>query len=243
MDEPSGPTFHPLRILAAWGVHLFTACGLLTGFMALLAVADHDWRSAIGWLLLSQFIDGIDGTFARLVRVQEVLPNFNGKTLDYVIDFATYAIIPAYFFFESGLTEGTGVWIGTFAILLSSALYYGKEGMVADEQYFVGFPVLWNWVVFYLILVFGFTPAWNLILVIFFAVLHFVPIKFAYPSRARRFKWLTLGFSALTIAAVLILLWRYPEPAPVWRWAAIAGGAYFGIIAVLATWFDGAKLK
>ncbi|MCB0607661.1 MAG: hypothetical protein H6562_24195 [Lewinellaceae bacterium] len=241
MDDPSRPSFHPLRILAAWGVHLFTAGGLLAGFMALLAVADRDWRTAIGWLLLAQFIDGIDGTFARMVRVWEVLPNFSGKTLDYVIDFATYAIIPAYFFFESDLTTGAGTWIGTFAILLSSALYYGKEGMVADEQYFVGFPVLWNWVVFYLILVFDLAPAWNLILVILFAVLHFVPIKFAYPSRARRFKWLTLGFSALTIIAILVLLWHYPQPALFWRWAAVAGGAYFGIMGILTTWFAGSK--
>ncbi len=235
MNHESTIAFSPLRTAAAWGVHLFTASGLLAGFMALLAINNQDWQSAMWWLLVAQFIDGIDGTLARLVKVREVLPFFNGKNLDYVVDFVNYAIVPAYFFYWAGLAEGVGVWIGAFAILLSSAIYYGKEGMVADEQYFVGFPVLWNWVVYYLFFVFQFPAGLNIALILFFAVLHFVPIQFAYPSRARHHRTLTWIVTGVTGGAVVILLYLYPEPAPVFKWITIAGAAYFGVFGVWTT--------
>ena len=229
-------SYNGLQKALAWAVHLFTASGLLAGFMAILAVSAHEWRNAMFWLIVSQFIDGIDGTLARMAKVREVLPFFDGKNLDYVIDFATYAIIPAYFFFESGLTEGLSNWIGTFVILLSSAMYYGKDGMVADEQYFIGFPVLWNWVIFYLFFVMG-LPAWgNLLLVIILAILHFVPIKFAYPSRARTQKVMTLTFTVITLVSVGFLLYFYPEPAIVWKWICMLGLVYFGGLAVWTTY-------
>ena len=82
----------------AWAVHLFTASGLLAGFMALLAMHDHDVRQAMFWLILAFVIDGIDGTFARMAHVTEVLPNMDGKTIDYVVDFFNFAIVPAYIF-------------------------------------------------------------------------------------------------------------------------------------------------
>ena len=84
----------------AWSVHLFTASGLVAGFLALLAVQQKDWRTAMLWLIAALIIDGLDGTFARLAKVKKVIPYMDGTTMDYVIDFATYAIIPAYMFYQ-----------------------------------------------------------------------------------------------------------------------------------------------
>ena len=50
----------------AWSVHIFTASGLLAGFMAILAINASDWRGAMFWLLVALVIDGIDGTFCLL---------------------------------------------------------------------------------------------------------------------------------------------------------------------------------
>ncbi|NBC64298.1 MAG: phosphatidylcholine/phosphatidylserine synthase, partial [Bacteroidetes bacterium] len=51
--------------LKAWLVHLFTASGVITVFMALIAAAENDFRAAMLWLIAAQLIDGVDGTLAR----------------------------------------------------------------------------------------------------------------------------------------------------------------------------------
>ena len=220
----------------AWSVHIFTASGLLTGFMAILAIQEHNWRNAMFWLLACLIIDGIDGTFARLFRVKEVLPYMNGKTIDFVIDFATYAIIPAYFFYEAELVNDQWRLPLTFLMLLVSALYYGKEGMVSDDNYFVGFPVLWNMVVFYLIFVLDFTPTQNGLIILIFAILHFIPIKFAYPSQASRLKPLTILASSLFVLALPLSIYFYPAR-PLWiQVLMLINLIYFGGIAIYDTW-------
>ena len=225
------PTF--IQKTLAWSVHIFTASGLLTGFMAILAINEKDWRSAMFWLLAALVIDGIDGTFARMFRVKEVLPFMDGKTIDYVIDFATYAIIPAYFFYEAELVTQDWRLPLTFLILMVSALYYGKEGMVSADNYFVGFPVLWNMVVFYLVFVLSCSPLMNALLVVFFAILHFVPIKFAYPSQASRLKGVTIAATLVFLIALPLLVYYYPER-PMWlKIVMILNLCYFGGI---ATW-------
>ena len=221
---------------AAWAVHAFTASGLVPAFLAILAIEARDWRTAMLMLIACLVIDGIDGTFARLARVQEVLPQVDGKTIDYVIDFSTYAIIPAYFFYRAALVpEGWGLPLVAL-ILIVSALYYGKEGMVSHDNYFVGFPVLWNMVVFYLVFVLNASPLVNALLIIIFAILHFVPVKFVYPSQGDRLKWVTIGVSVLFILGLVGLSWLYPQR-PGWLLAIMyLTAAYYAVLAVLDTW-------
>ena len=220
---------------AAWGVHLFTASGILTIFMAILAVADNDLRAAMFWLLAAQVIDGVDGTLARKFRVTEVLPNMKGKNIDFVIDFAGYAIVPAYMIYTAELI--TGQWnLGiAFLILLTSAIYYGKEGMVSDDNYFVGFPVMWNLVAYCLIFVFDLTHWWNVLVIIALSILHFVPIRIAYPSRTKEWRIPTLTATVIGIAGGIALLYYHPQPIEWLRWIVIAVLGYFTVFAVKAS--------
>lgn len=219
----------------AWSVHFFSAFGILAGFMAILAINAKDWRVAMAWLFVALLIDGIDGTFARKFKTAEVLPNMNGKTIDYVIDFATYAIIPAYFFYMAELVSPTWNLPLTFLILLVSAIYYGKEGMVSDDYYFIGFPVMWNMVIFYLIFVFSLGSFGNAAIIIALAVLHFIPVKFAYPSRATRLKTLTIIFTLILLVAMPLIVWLYPN-VPFWlKLVAVGSLIYFGVLAVADT--------
>ena len=78
-------SFSPLEKTLAWSVHLFTASGLVAGFMAILAINEKEWRVAMLWLVACLVIDGVDGTFARLFKVKEVLPEIDGKIIDYVV--------------------------------------------------------------------------------------------------------------------------------------------------------------
>ena len=235
MNRPPEHTL--LQKVLAWSVHLLTASGILTGFLAMVAISDQAWREAMLWLLLGLLIDGIDGTFARRFRTQDVLPYMDGKAIDYVIDFANYALIPAWFLYESGLLPDSLRLPATFLVLLVSAVYYGKSGMVSPDLYFVGFPVLWNMAAFYLFFVLSAGPWTNLAIVVFLSVLHFVPIKFLYPSQTRRFRGFNIAVSVLFFLVNAAILWLYPRTQPWLQGLSLAVVLYFGGMAVHATWW------
>lgn len=224
-------------IILAYLVHLFTASGLLAGFMALLAIAAEDFRQAMCWMLATLVIDGIDGTFARLARVQDVLPQVSGKTIDYVIDFFTYAILPAYLFYVATAFSETWRLAGSFAMLLSAAIYYGMEGMVsADGKHFVGFPVLWNMVVFVLLFVLPpLPPAVVIGMVFLLAILHFVPILVPYPSRGGRWWGLSVTMVVVFVVSAVGSVWYYPEAPGVIRGVNALSIGYFILVTALDT--------
>lgn len=228
--------FSMLHRLLAWGVHLFTASGLIAAFMSILAINAQDWREAMLWLFLALFIDGIDGTFARLLKVQEVLPGMDGKMIDYVVDFITYALIPAYFFYMADLVPGIGGLLMSFLMLLTAAIYYGKDGMVSEDMHFIGFPVLWNLILFILVIVLPLPPIGNIIVIVLFSILHFIPIKFAYPSRAIRFKNLTLAISFFSLLTSLWAIWIFPVRKGWLSGMILAGMAYYLILALYETY-------
>lgn len=218
----------------AWAVHLFTSLGLLSAFMAIVAIDQLHWRSAFIWLLICFIIDSLDGTLARRYDVENVLPYMDGKSIDFVIDFAAYAIIPTYFFYKAGMADDIFMPICIIVMLLSSALYYGKKNMVVQEQYFMGFPVLWNFVVFYQFFIFQNTLWLNTISVLLFGMLHFAPLRFAYPSRTKKFFKVHLMVSILGLIATLGVLYFYPS-----RWLYLEIIAGFGsIYFILFAFYD-----
>jgi len=233
----SSAPYSTLQKTLAWSVHLFTASGICAAFMAILAIADHQWVNAFWWLILCLIIDGIDGTFARLFKAKEVLPKMNGTNIDYVIDFATYAIIPAYFFYEAQLVNDEYNLILTFLILMVSAIYYGKVGMVSEDNYFIGFPVMWNMAIFFMFFVFHVSPLLNGIYIVFLAVLHFIPIKFVYPSRASKQFWTTLIATINFFVAIIMVLLNYPETT-IWNYLAGLSVLYYGLVAIYNTWIE-----
>ena len=67
-------------------------------------------------------------------------------SLALVIDFASYAIVPAYMIYES-YSDGRLLWnlAATFLILWCRRCTMEKRGWFPlNDYYFVGFPVLWN---------------------------------------------------------------------------------------------------
>src|SRR5580693_9204186 len=85
----------PQLTTAAFAVHIFTASGAACALLALIAAVRSDWPQMFVWLGIALFIDGIDGTFARRLRVAEVLPRWSGDVLDLVVDILnTYSSRP-----------------------------------------------------------------------------------------------------------------------------------------------------
>lgn len=204
-----------LRKALAWSVHAFTASGIIFAFLAILAVQAHDYVNVFIYLTIALFIDGIDGTFARMAKVQEVLPNFSGDSVDHVIDFTTYAIIPAYFLYEAQLMPPNLALFGVFVLLLASCFYYGKLTYVTSDLHFEGFPVLWNFVAFYMFFFFDFSQMVNFIIIMIVAVLHFVPWKYPYPSRTKELRIPTFIIFGFILAAAIYVLRYYPSK-PLW---------------------------
>ena len=68
--------------VSAYLVHLFTALGVVFGFLALLATVNLEIPEAFLWLALALFVDGVDGTLARAANVKENTPYIDGAILD-----------------------------------------------------------------------------------------------------------------------------------------------------------------
>lgn len=226
-----------IQIGLAWLVHLFTASGLVAAFLSILAINDHDWRMAMFWLIIAGLIDGVDGTFARLLKVKKVLPHVNGTTIDTVVDFVNYAVVPAYMLYSAGVFPAFMQLPMAALILVTSALYYGKEGMIYKEMYFIGFPVLWNIVAFYMIFTIDLDPYLNALAVVLFAFLHFVPVKFAYPSRKSNFQKLNLIITGILFLVMMYILYIYPVKNIVLSLIAYLCASYFMLLAFYDTYF------
>ena len=83
--------------LLAWGVHAYTALGLVAAAAMAVLIVRGDaaaFRATFALMLVATLIDATDGVLARAVRVKQVLPGFDGRQLDYLTDFLTYVVLP-----------------------------------------------------------------------------------------------------------------------------------------------------
>jgi phosphatidylcholine synthase len=231
--EPQLPKVHtrPLRA-AAFAVHIFTACGAACALLALLAAVSADWTHMFGWLGVAVVIDAVDGTFARRLRVAELLPRWSGDVLDFVVDFATYVFVPAYAMTTGGaLPTALALPLGVL-ITVTGALYFADRRMKTADSYFRGFPALWNVVAFYLFLLKP-PPILAAIAIVVLAAATFAPIHFVHPVRVPRWRLANLALLALWAGLALVALAQNLAP-PGWISALLVGIAvYFVIIGLL----------
>lgn len=198
--ERSGSSRRLTGPAAAFAVHVFTACGAACAMLALLAAVHARWPAMFLWLGLALVIDGVDGTFARRLRVAEVLPRWSGEVLDLVVDVMTYVFVPAYALTASGLLpQAVAAPLG-IVVVVTGALYFADRRMKTADYYFRGFPAVWNVAAFYLFLLK--LPGWlAAAIVVALAVLTFVPVHFVHPVRIAHLRALTTA--ALVLWALL----------------------------------------
>lgn len=180
----------------AFLVHVLTASGSFLAFLSLVAASEQRWTAMFWWLGLALLVDGIDGPIARKLDVKEVLPTWSGEMLDNVIDYTTYVIIPAFALYQRGFMGEGLSFLSAAIIVVSSAIYYADTGMKTKENFFKGFPVVWNMVVFTLFVI---EPGeWAAFAVVVLAgILTFVPVNFIHPVRVARLRRLNLGMTLL----------------------------------------------
>jgi len=197
----------------AWAVHLLTASGAVVGGWCLVAIHRGDYRGAFFGMVLAGVIDAVDGPLARLARVKEVLPQFDGTKLDDIVDYLNYVVVPIVLIQAANLLpESVSIWIVSFP-LLASAYRFCHVSAKTPDHFFTGFPSYWNILAFYYYV--GGSPLWfNAVFTLFAAIMVLVPIRYLYPSRTRTLRPLTIGLGILWAAALLILLWQLPDPSP-----------------------------
>ncbi len=173
----------------AWSVHAFTTFGIVAGFLALVAVLKNDPFTAFIWLGVALFVDGVDGSLARKARVTEYTPNFDGASLDLVIDYFTYVAVPALMIYWFDMVPldfyfGGSTWSLVAAVLIMAVSCYTFR-QCRDEIVGLLFRRLPGDLERggALFLPAGHGPLTNLITVVLLSILTFIPVKFVHPLR------------------------------------------------------------
>ena len=198
-----------LRQFLGWCVHFYTALGLVCAAGIALCVVEGTpaaFRRAFLLMVVATLIDATDGTLARAVRIKEVLPGFDGRRLDDIVDFLTYTFLPLLLLWRADLLPPE--WEPWLLVpLLASAYGFCQTNIKTDDGYFLGFPSYWNLVALYLYLIHQYVvrlPAWLTVgVLVGLAVLTFVPTRYLYPSQRGRLNRVTNVLGAAWAAALV----------------------------------------
>jgi phosphatidylcholine synthase len=175
---------------------------------------------------------------ARHFRVKETIPWFDGALLDNIVDYLTYVFAPIVLLWTTGhLPEGPAGWALAALPLLASCYQFCRvdaklveEG--TSEHFFLGFPSYWNVVAFYVI-VLDTSDLVTAVVIVVFAVLVFVPIRYLYPSRMSALRGLTLALTLVWLIAYAVLVVQLPDPNP---WVVAASLVYVVYYWGLSLW-------
>lgn len=204
------------RIPLAWAVHAFTALGLVAAAaIAALLVEGGEaaFIRAFELMILATAIDALDGPLARYARVQEVLPGFDGRRLDDLIDFLNYTCLPLLLMWRAGLLTGSESWWLLFP-LLASVYGFSQADAKTGDGYFLGFPSYWNVVAFYLYFL-KLDPWLNLGILLTLGILTFVPLRYFYPTQpglGNRVACVLAAIWGILLILILILPRETREP-------------------------------
>lgn len=161
------------------------------------------------WVLAGAvLVDSVDGTLARRLNVKERAPLIRGDLLENIVDFVTWTVAPLFWVYA---VMHLPVWV-ILACAVTSALQFANARAKSSDHFFTGFPSYWNIVVLYLYLL-DLSPGLASAVLLVFAVVTLLPVRFVYPTRTPHFRNLTLalgGIYFLQLLALIILYDRSP---------------------------------
>jgi phosphatidylcholine synthase len=195
-----------------WAVHAYTGSGLLLAawITAILVKPDRamdDYRFCFLLMAIATLIDATDGTLARLVRITETVPGFDGRRLDDLVDFLMYTFLPLLLIDRAGLLPPEWRWVLLVA-LGASAYGFSQTNVKTADGEFLGFPSYWNVVAFYLYAL-PVTGEAAALVILGLAVLTFVPSRYPYPTRPGLVNRLMLALSIPWAVLVFVCVVRH----------------------------------
>ncbi len=238
-----------LTKVLAWCVHGYTALGLVAAGGIAVAVFEGT-PSAMRWafwlMFIATLIDATDGTLARAIHIKDVLPHFDGRRLDDIIDFQTYTSLPILLIWRAQVVPIE--WQAVLLLpLIASAYGFCQTTAKTDDGYFLGFPSYWNIIAFY-VYVLDMPPGISVGMIVFFALMTFVPLRYLYPThRGRLNRWTNVLGAVWSVLLVWILIRMPDEPVDGWRvdrvtyqiimWSLLFPAYYLGV-----SWFISARI-
>lgn len=218
-------------LLFAWLVHLYTASGAVIAFLALFLIEEERFKEAFGLMALAVLVDATDGTLARLAKVKELIPRFDGDRLEDIVDYLNYVLAPSFLLIQADLLpQNDALWVAALPLLASAYGFCQKEAKTADH-FFLGFPSYWNIVGFYMYVMQ--TPRWmNAFLIMIFSALVFVPLRYLYPSRSPVLRTLTISLGTLWAILIVIMIYLLPQRSTLIVLASLLFPIYYMIISV-----------
>ena len=125
--------------------------------------------------------------------------------------------VPAYAIAASGLLPDALAVPAGVLVVVTGALYFADRQMKTADNYFRGFPALWNLAAFYLYLLEP--PSWlAAFMIVALAALSFAPIKFLHPLRVKHLRMLNIALLGvwIVLAALAVVHDLAPGPYVIW---------------------------
>ncbi|QFP42069.1 phosphatidyltransferase [Borrelia miyamotoi] len=194
-----------LNLILAWSVHILTAFGLIIGLYSIISIINEDYNLLLKLTILAIIIDGIDGTLARKLKIKELIPTINGELLDNIVDYINYAFIPTIFFYYSNFIKNEYKTMVCIGILLATIYQFSRTDAKTSDDYFKGFPSLWNFLIIFNT-IFTINQITNLSIIILCIIFSFAPIKFIYPSKTKEFKHITYPITVIIILLAIPII-------------------------------------
>lgn len=213
----------------AYLVHLFTASGAWASIVACQRIVQGDYRSAFLFMFLAVLIDSVDGSMARALDVEKNCPDIDGRRLDDMVDYFGWVVVPVFLMAHSGvLPAHSSYWA---LPLMASALGMAHRHAKTEDDFFRGFPSLWNVVALYLWMG-GLSSSANAVIVTALSVAVLAPVKFIYPSKTRYLK---------NFSSAFMLVWLVFCVASLWLEGALAR-TFFGLSLLFPAYYIGLSL-
>ena len=121
--------------------NLITAASLFCGFFSLLRTLQEDFYTAAIFILVSGFLDGLDGKIARYTNTTSRF----GVEFDSLADIVAFGVAPGILVFAWALEPfGRLGWLAAFLYVVCGALRLGRYNIqvnTVETRYFSGLPI------------------------------------------------------------------------------------------------------
>ncbi len=163
-------------------IYVYTASTVILQLLSVDLLLRDELSLALFVLLMAVAIDATDGFLARRYRVKEIVPEFDGRRLDDIVDYISYVFLPVIFMIKAGMLPEPAVLFGSLPPP-ASAFGFSRRRQARRRRLLPrGSPSYWNVVVAYLYM-FG-LPVWiNTAIIVFLSIMVLVPTRYIYITR------------------------------------------------------------